>query len=153
MPAFASFAGFIGCGFLTICCALPFTPGNILVLSAPGGTSASTTISLVELLSGAGGGATVQSLSPGSPCTISGTAISEGKLTASEDGRTVSWACYSVAAGSASVSSSTSASVTRVAQSINATGLLRPSAPLQIPSTYSGSSVRSAVAADAIGNY
>jgi hypothetical protein len=121
--------------------AQPFTPGNLLVLSAPGGTSASTAFTLVEILSGAAGGATVTTRSPGSPCTVSGAAISDGKLTASADGTTVSWACYSVAAGTGAVTATTAASVPRAVQSMNASGILVPTAPRQISGAYSVNTV------------
>lgn len=77
-----------------------FTAGNVVVLIPQGTTSSATAISLTEY---SPTGTAVQTISVAGSCTVSGSAISEGKLSVSFDGSSVSWGCYACAAGTATV--------------------------------------------------
>lgn len=79
-----------------------FTAGNVLLLIPQGTTSAATDISLAEY---SPSGTADQTVPVTGPCTMSASAISEGKLMSSYDGSSVAWSCYACAAGTASVAS------------------------------------------------
>jgi hypothetical protein len=131
----------------------PFTPGNIVVVRVGTGdslTNASTAVFLDEYTTG---GSLVQSVaipasSSGSnaPLTLSGTAASEGSIVNSADGRYLTLAGYGIAPGTASVNSSTSATVNRVVARIDASASIDITTKLTDAST--GNNIRGAVTND-----
>ena len=131
----------------------PFTPGNIVVVRVGAGdslTNASTAVFLDEYTTG---GSLVQSVaipasSSGSnaPLTLSGTAASEGSIVNSADGRYLTLAGYGIAPGTASVNSSTSATVNRVVARIDASASIDITTKLTDAST--GNNIRGAVTND-----
>ncbi len=80
------------------------------------------------------------------PCTLSGTAASEGHVSTSADGRYCSLACYAAAPGTAMVSSSASSAVNRVVARFDVMGAVDTST--RLGSAFSGQSVRGATSHD-----
>ena len=129
----------------------PFTPGNLVVLQVGSGSGA---------LSSAGAPVYIDEFSPSLPntqvqqisipsdfsagITLSGSASSEGALTLSPNGTTLTFAGYRTNAGLASVATSTA---WRAAGVIDAQGNFTVGATTVGTSAYAGNNVRSAVSA------
>jgi len=94
-----------------------------------------STLSLPTLVNGAN-----------QPCTLAGTAASEGGLTRSADGAWLALAAYAASPGIANVSSSTSGTINRVVCRINAAGNVDSSSRLN--TAFSSTNVRSATTSD-----
>lgn len=140
-------------GLLSVATA-QFTPGNLVVTRIGTGAAAlnnaSTAVFLDEYTPG---GVFVQTVAlptaaSGSnlPFATSGSATSEGLLTQSADGRFLIAAGYGIAPGTASIASSTSASVPRVIARIGLDGTIDTST--SIDNLFSGNNIRSAASDD-----
>ena len=114
-------------GWLSLA-AQSFTAGNIIVVRVGDGsgslTNASTAVFLDEYTTG---GAFVQSIAmptsasgSNAPLTLSGTAMSEGAIAGSADGRYLTIAGYGAAPGTASIAGTSSVTVNRVVARIDA---------------------------------
>ena len=132
-----------------------FTAGNLVVLRDGDGSAplsnAGTAIFLDQFTTG---GVFVNSLSipsTGSSALVnSGTAGSEGALNRSANGQYLVVAGYNTAAGSASIASSTSATVPRGVATVNASGSYSLAATTS--TSFSGNNIRSG-ASDGSGNF
>ena len=130
----------------------PFTPGNIVVVRiGNGATSLSSSAQTVFLDEYTPCGSLVQSIQL--PVAISGVNkrltlpmydVTEGYLTLSRDGQHLVLAGYDAAPGTASVSTSTSASINRVIGLVGIDGSVNTSTALS--DAFSGTVIRSAVA-------
>ncbi len=125
-----------------------FTQGRLVVLQVGDGTAvlsnAATPIFLKEFTNTGTAGIIVNVPTTGSNrLTISGSAGSDGQMTLSQDGKFITIACYDAASGTASVTSSTSASTNRVINSVDASGTVVRVATTN--SVFSANNFRSAV--------
>ena len=142
---------------ISLCPALwaaAFTPGNLVVVRVGTGTatlSSAATAAFVDEYTPAG--VLVQSIAlptaasgPNRKLTLSGTATSEGALALSVDGKYLLLAGYDAAPGTASITSSSAASVNRVVARAAPDGTVDTTTALTDFST--GSNPRSAVSTD-----
>lgn len=131
--------------------AAPFTPGNIAVYVAGDGTAALNTAAAAgSIREYTPAGVLVQTInltSTGTNAfTTSGSANTEGHLTLSADGRYLTVAGYNAAAGTASIGTTTAASVNRAIARIDMNGLVDTST--RISNAFSGASIRSVVSSN-----
>lgn len=136
-----------------------FIAGNLVVSSINGLTNAAQSVSLLEFTAvGANQAAPVSTVNlpttlSGSNhrVTLSGSATSEGALTLSTDGRYLTIGGYDAAVATASVASTTSAAVPRVAARIASDGSVDSSTALT--DAYSGNNIRSVASVDGSSFY
>ncbi|WP_424188191.1 ExeM/NucH family extracellular endonuclease [Actinokineospora sp. G85] len=137
--------------------AAPFSPGNVVVLRVGAGTGAlSSAAAPVFLDEYTAAGALVRTIplptstsGGGRRLTTSGSATSEGALSLSQDGRYLTLAGYDTDPGTASVASSTTASVNRVLARVDGEGGVDTTTA--VTDAFSGNNVRSATSADGTG--
>ncbi len=132
-----------------------FSPGYLVVLQAGNGSSALVNTGnpiLLREFSPAGVPAFSVAVSTAvNPLVISGTAVSEGGLSLSPNGKYLVFAGYATAPGfTASLSGSTASSLNRGIGIVNAAGVFTRAATS--PAFYSGNSIRSA-GSDGLDNY
>lgn len=113
--------------------------------------SSAATAVFLERRTGAGNTVTAIALPttssvPNQPITLSGSSSSEGALAVSEDGRYLTIGGYATSPGTASVSTSSTATINRVVARIDALGNVDTSS--RFNTAFSGGNVRSAVSAD-----
>ncbi|MBX3409228.1 MAG: PEP-CTERM sorting domain-containing protein [Phycisphaeraceae bacterium] len=134
--------------------AAQFTPGNLVVVRLGDGEAPlSNAAQRVFLDEYTPAGALVQSIAMPTTLdgsnrrlTMSGTATSEGTLTRSADGRYLTLGGYDAAPGTASIASSTTANVNRVAARVGFSGDVDTSTA--ITDAFSGNNIRSVVSND-----
>ncbi len=137
--------------------AVPFTPGNLVVLQAgeDGGaalSSAAAKLFIREI--NISTGAIVQTIdvpftaaaTGNRAVTQSGSATSEGALTRSADGKSLVFVGYNADAGTASVVSTTTAAVNRVVAVVDCNGAI--DSTTAITDAYSANNIRSAVSSN-----
>lgn len=139
-------------GFAGLAVAGPFGNGNLVVVRVGDGTTArSGAANAVFLDEYTTAGTLVQSIPMPNVAggtggfTLSGTATSEGALALSADGRFITLGGYAAALGTATVSSSSSASVARVAARVDMFGTIDLSTTT---TSFSGASIRGVVTDD-----
>lgn len=131
----------------------PFTAGNLVVYRAGDGSGALGNAAAAAFLDEyTPSGTLVQSVAlPTSVSgsnrrvTISGSASSEGQLTRSADGRYLAFVGYDAAPGTASIATSTSATVNRVIARVGMDGVVDSST---ITTAFSGNAIRAAATDD-----
>jgi hypothetical protein len=132
--------------------AAAFASGNLVIYRVGDGASALSNLATAVFLDeyATTGGAAVQSIAmptvvngSNKRLTASGTATSEGLLTLSTDGNYITATGYDAALGTASITTSTSASVNRVIARVDGTGTVNTTTALSDAST--GSNPRSSV--------
>lgn len=125
-----------------------FTNGNVVVLQVGDGSaalnSAATPVFLKEYTPAGVAGITVAIPTTGAArLAISGSSTSDGQMTLSADGRFISIAGYDAATGTTSVTNTTSATVNRVINIVDATAVVSRAA--STATQYSANNFRSAV--------
>lgn len=143
--------------------ATTFNPGNLVLLQVNGTTSDSSSVTLREVsfnldYATPSNSSAVQvqridlTATGGNRLTASGSAILEGKLTLSADGRYLALAGYDSDVGVASIAGTTSSTVNRVAVTVGSDGQIATRVSFG-NTAFNGSSVRGAYAVDGAGIY
>jgi len=141
-------------GFFSFALNAQFSPGNLVVLQAGNGTVplANTGNQIVLREFSVSGVPTFSVTVPTvtNPLTVSGTAVSEGGLSLTPDGKYLVFAGYATGSYSASVSGASASALNRGVGIVNSSGSY--SRVATSTSFYSGNSIRSATS-DGNGNY
>jgi hypothetical protein len=133
----------------------PLVQGNLLLTNVQTTVAAQTAATAVQFVQMNTSGAVLQtyavpSASGSSPCTLSGSP-SEGRLAASVDGSYFTFACYAAAAGTGSISGSTTTTAARAFVSLGLDATVQATDAIST-TLFSGNPVFSAVIYDASGS-